>query len=149
MRRPLVMLLAILVVPMIAPAQDSMAADPVAQLVSRLDLERYKATSKGLTNLGDRRQGTDPNPPAGGGGVEKRGAAPPPPPPRGGGGGEGGGGPPQVAAATVASAPRPASTAIRSGSPTPACARSMRNPLPRARAKRCTAPRSARRTPGR
>src|ERR1043166_9681732 len=61
MRRPLVMLLAILVVPMIAPAQDSMAADPVAQLVARLDLERYKATIKGLTNFGDRRQGTDRN----------------------------------------------------------------------------------------
>src|ERR1043166_4912036 len=61
MRRPLVMLLAILVVPMIAPAQDSMAVDPVAQLVARLDLERYKATIKGLTNFGDRRQGTDRN----------------------------------------------------------------------------------------
>src|ERR1051325_6880192 len=61
MRRPLVMLLAILVVPMIAPAQDSMAADPVAQLVARLGLERYKATIKGLTTFGDRRQGTDRN----------------------------------------------------------------------------------------
>src|ERR1044072_5141640 len=61
MRRPLVMLLAILVVPMIAPAQDSMAVDPVAQLVARLDLERYKATIKGLTRFGDRRQGTDRN----------------------------------------------------------------------------------------
>src|ERR1051325_2199446 len=61
MPRPLVMLLAILVVPMIAPAQDSMAVDPVAQLVARLDLERYKATIKGLTTFGDRRQGTDRN----------------------------------------------------------------------------------------
>lgn len=35
--------------------------DPVAVLVSRLDLERYKATIKGLTQFGDRRQGTDRN----------------------------------------------------------------------------------------
>jgi hypothetical protein len=35
--------------------------DPVAQLVSRLDLERYKATIKGLTRFGDRRQGTERN----------------------------------------------------------------------------------------
>jgi Peptidase family M28 len=61
MRRPLVMLLAILVIPTIAPAQDSMAVDPVAELVARLDLERYKATIKGLTAFGDRRQGTDRN----------------------------------------------------------------------------------------
>jgi hypothetical protein len=33
----------------------------VAQLVARLDLERYKATIKGLTRFGDRRQGTDRN----------------------------------------------------------------------------------------
>jgi hypothetical protein len=30
-------------------------------LVGRLDLERYKATIKGLTQFGDRRQGTDRN----------------------------------------------------------------------------------------
>ncbi len=36
-------------------------ADPVAILVGRLDLERYKATIKGLTQFGDRRQGTDRN----------------------------------------------------------------------------------------
>lgn len=35
--------------------------DPVAQLVARLDLERYKATIHGLTGFGDRRQGTDRN----------------------------------------------------------------------------------------
>jgi hypothetical protein len=29
--------------------------------VARLDLERYKATIKGLTRFGDRRQGTDRN----------------------------------------------------------------------------------------
>jgi hypothetical protein len=37
------------------------SADPVAVLVSRLDLERYKATIKGLTQFGDRRQGTKRN----------------------------------------------------------------------------------------
>ena len=30
-------------------------------LVERLDLEKYKATIKGLTQFGDRRQGTDRN----------------------------------------------------------------------------------------
>src|ERR687896_327210 len=33
----------------------------VRTLVARLDLERYKATIKGLTEFGDRRQGTDRN----------------------------------------------------------------------------------------
>src|SRR5262245_35826581 len=37
------------------------APDPVKSLVSRLDLERYKATIKGLTAFGDRREGTDRN----------------------------------------------------------------------------------------
>lgn len=37
------------------------SADPVAVMVSRLDLEKYKATIKGLTQFGDRRQGTDRN----------------------------------------------------------------------------------------
>ena len=37
------------------------STDPVAQLVARLDLERYKATIKGLTQFGDRRAGTDRN----------------------------------------------------------------------------------------
>jgi hypothetical protein len=36
-------------------------ADPVKALVGRLDLERYKATIKSLTQFGDRRQGTDRN----------------------------------------------------------------------------------------
>src|SRR6476661_943271 len=35
--------------------------DPIAALVGRLDLEKYKATIKGLTQFGDRRQGTDRN----------------------------------------------------------------------------------------
>ena len=37
------------------------ADDPVKTLVGRLDLEKYKATIKGLTQFGDRRQGTDRN----------------------------------------------------------------------------------------
>ncbi len=39
----------------------SVPDDPAAQLVARLDLERYKTTIKGLTRFGDRRQGTDRN----------------------------------------------------------------------------------------
>src|SRR6184192_399772 len=63
MGRPFVVLLGALAMPAVAPAQgDSTAApDPIAQLVARLDLERYKATIKGLTTFGDRRQGTDRN----------------------------------------------------------------------------------------
>src|SRR5437899_11126212 len=41
--------------------QGIAADDPVRALVGRLDLERYKATIKGLTEFGDRRQGTDRN----------------------------------------------------------------------------------------
>ena len=37
------------------------AADPVKALVGRLDLTQYKATIKGLTRFGDRRQGTQRN----------------------------------------------------------------------------------------
>ena len=45
-----------------APAAGATAADDTAAaLVARLDLERYKATIKGLTRFGDRRQGTDRN----------------------------------------------------------------------------------------
>jgi hypothetical protein len=36
-------------------------ADPIRALVQRLDLEKYKATIKGLTQFGDRRQGTKRN----------------------------------------------------------------------------------------
>ena len=39
----------------------SPAANPVATLVGRLDIERYKATIKGLTQFGDRLEGTDRN----------------------------------------------------------------------------------------
>src|SRR6202166_4805609 len=42
-------------------SQTQTAADPAKILVERLDLGRYKATVKGLTQFGDRRQGTDRN----------------------------------------------------------------------------------------
>jgi hypothetical protein len=46
-----------------APQQQTSRppADPVRMLVSRLDLERFKATIKGLTQFGDRRHGTERN----------------------------------------------------------------------------------------
>ncbi len=44
-----------------APQTPPEDEDVVRVLVSRLDLERYKATIKGLTQFGDRRQGTDRN----------------------------------------------------------------------------------------
>ena len=40
-----------------APAPE----DPIKTMVGRLDLEKYKATIKGLTQFGDRRQGTERN----------------------------------------------------------------------------------------
>jgi hypothetical protein len=44
------------------PAAAASAPDPAIQtLVDRLDLERYKATIKGLTQFGDRREGTQRN----------------------------------------------------------------------------------------
>src|SRR2546426_7415965 len=63
MQRPLVMLVAALAIPTLALAQGDSAKAPdlIPQLVARLDLERYKATIKGLTVFGDRRQGTDRN----------------------------------------------------------------------------------------
>ena len=59
----LFVLLVALVTPvaLVAQADSAPAPDPIAQLVARLDLERYKATIKGLTAFGDRRQGTDRN----------------------------------------------------------------------------------------
>lgn len=44
-----------------AAAPPPPAEDPVAALVGRLDLERYKETIRGLTQFGDRRQGTERN----------------------------------------------------------------------------------------
>src|SRR5437660_11251004 len=63
MRRPFVVLLAVLAMPAVAPAQadSTTGPDPIATLVARLDLEKYKATIKGLTQFGDRRQDTDRN----------------------------------------------------------------------------------------
>src|SRR5277367_5332356 len=49
----------------LSPGQQALPAakapDPIQQMVARLDLDRYKATVKGLTQFGDRRQGTDRN----------------------------------------------------------------------------------------
>jgi len=45
----------------VVSAQQADAPDPLATMVGRLGLERYKATIKGLTQFGDRRQGTDRN----------------------------------------------------------------------------------------
>jgi len=40
---------------------DPAENDPIKTLVARLDLQKYKATIRGLTKFGDRRQGTDRN----------------------------------------------------------------------------------------
>jgi len=48
-------------VPARAQAPQTDAPDSIKTLVDRLDLEKYKATIKGLTQFGDRRQGTDRN----------------------------------------------------------------------------------------
>src|SRR5437867_7580507 len=64
MTQPLILFVVLAMPAAVAPAQtDSIQAapDPIPQLVARLDLERYKATIKGLTRFGDRRQGTDRN----------------------------------------------------------------------------------------
>ena len=44
-----------------SPDDPTSAEDPIAELVGRLDLERYKETIRGLTRFGDRRQGTERN----------------------------------------------------------------------------------------
>jgi peptidase M28-like protein len=44
-----------------APQAQPPADDPIKTLVGRLDLEKYKAAIKGLTEFGDRRQGTKRN----------------------------------------------------------------------------------------
>src|SRR3954468_6284148 len=43
-----------------SPVADT-ANDAIRTMVGRLDLEKYKATIKGLTQFGDRRQGTKRN----------------------------------------------------------------------------------------
>ena len=45
----------------VAQAQTAPVDDPVKALVGRLDLEKYKTVIKGLTQFGDRQQGTDRN----------------------------------------------------------------------------------------
>lgn len=58
-------LAAVFTAPASASAQTAVRPEPpdpfITTLVSRLDLEKYKATIKGLTQFGDRRQGTDRN----------------------------------------------------------------------------------------
>jgi uncharacterized protein YjiS (DUF1127 family) len=44
-----------------AQAQVTPAHDPIKAMVGRLDLEQYKIAIKGLTQFGDRQQGTDRN----------------------------------------------------------------------------------------
>ena len=44
-----------------APPRADTAPDPARSLAQRLELDRYKETIKGLTQFGDRRQGTDRN----------------------------------------------------------------------------------------
>jgi hypothetical protein len=44
-----------------AAASQADSTDPIRVMVARLDLEKYKATIKGLTQFGDRRQGTARN----------------------------------------------------------------------------------------
>ena len=60
MRIILPVLLAAMIQTQTAPAPPG-APDPVKTLVERLTLQNYKATVKGLTQFGDRRQGTDRN----------------------------------------------------------------------------------------
>src|ERR1700730_15574827 len=45
----------------VAPHLGAADVDPIRTLVARLDLATYKATIKGLTRFGDRRQGTQRN----------------------------------------------------------------------------------------
>lgn len=102
----------------------------VTTMVARLNLEAYKGTVKGLTQFGDRRQGTERNRKA----VDwieaqlksygcptgriKYDFNPPPPNPQAGGGGRGGGGGPQVAPGDVpriSGGGRPRGTRARTG----------------------------------
>lgn len=61
MSSKLLFMLAVLVLPHHGNAQTTTQNDPVATMVGRLDLQHYKATIRGLTKFGDRRQGTDRN----------------------------------------------------------------------------------------
>src|SRR3984885_5144293 len=61
MRSPTLLPSACLLLVCFANGQTIPEVDPIATLVGRLDLTRYKATIRGLTKFGDRRQGTDRN----------------------------------------------------------------------------------------
>jgi len=58
---PLAVLAAVLPPAPVAAQDPEEDTDPVAELVARLTLGDYKATLKGLTRFGDRRQGTQRN----------------------------------------------------------------------------------------
>jgi len=60
-RMPLPILMALPFLGAVATAEGADAPDPVAAVVGRLDLDRYKATIRGLTTFGDRREGTSRN----------------------------------------------------------------------------------------
>jgi len=47
--------------PLLSQGTPADSTDPIPGMVERLQLEKYKATIKGLTAFGDRRQGTDRN----------------------------------------------------------------------------------------
>jgi hypothetical protein len=51
----------ILLLPLAGGGQNATETGPIEILVSRLTLPRYKATIRGLTRFGRRRQGTDRN----------------------------------------------------------------------------------------
>jgi Peptidase family M28 len=53
--------LSLAVVLSVVAAAQTTPPDPIKTMVDRLELEKYKATVKGLTQFGDRRQGTDRN----------------------------------------------------------------------------------------
>jgi len=59
--RPLLPICAGLLLGFPAAAQTAPENNPIPTLVGRLDLAKYKATIRGLTKFGDRRQGTDRN----------------------------------------------------------------------------------------
>jgi len=61
MRLPVVLLALVSSSAVAQPPAAADTSDPIPYLVAQLDLEKYKATIKGLTQFGDRRQGTARN----------------------------------------------------------------------------------------
>src|SRR6188474_920296 len=47
--------------PQATPTSTPAPPDPIREIVGKLELERYKATLKGLAQFGDRQQGTKRN----------------------------------------------------------------------------------------